>query len=220
MPCKHNKSIRCLSQVCLSSSPPGRAGPWPPCSAQSPGPRRGWGGRCRCSAASWRRRSPTPCPPRRRRPERSPRPPSEAPGRNRTSETSLRRPTPKPCHHGLLSQNGALSLSGQKCVKGLEKRGRLRGFGLFSTEVGNPTSLHTEVGWGRCGPGAGLVRAWQSWVGHRIAASILRGMPQSCAGNRIASAIPSHTQDCPGALPAALAWSRSCLSLVMEPALL
>ena len=44
------------------------------CSAQSRGPRRGWGGRCRCSAASWRRRSPTPCPPRRRRLERSPRP--------------------------------------------------------------------------------------------------------------------------------------------------
>ena len=41
---------------------------WPPCSAQSRGPRRGWGGR------SWRRRSPAPCPPRRRRPKRSPRP--------------------------------------------------------------------------------------------------------------------------------------------------
>ena len=27
---------------------------WPPCSAQSRGPRRGWGGRCRCSAASAR----------------------------------------------------------------------------------------------------------------------------------------------------------------------
>ena len=55
---------------------------------------------------------------------------------------------------------------------------------LFSTEVGNPTSLHTEVG---LGPWS---RAWQSWVGHRIAASILRWQQDcpshSCATHRIA----------------------------------
>ena len=59
-----------------------------------------------------------------------------------------------------------------------------------------------------CGPGAGLARAWQSWVGHRIVASILLWaqdcFTQSCRHSRIAGLepfLPKH-------------------SLVMEPALL
>ena len=44
-----------------------------------------------------------------------------------------------------------------------------------------------------CGPGAGLVRAWQSWVGHRIVASIL--WAQDCFTNPVASRIaPVHYQ--------------------------
>ena len=127
------------------------------------------------------------------------------------------------------------SLWGQKVRKRLGKarpaprlrseRGRLRGFGLraelFSTEVGNPTSLHTEVGSGAglvpawCGPGAGLVRAWrgpgagQSWVGRRIAPV------NPVVGAGLLHSILSLQQDCPSALPAALAWSRSCLSTAL-----
>ena len=53
---------------------------------------------------------------------------------------------------------------------------------VISTEVGNPTSLHTEVGF--LAQASGL-----SCVGHRIAASILRWQ-QDCPSLR-------HTQDCP-----------------------
>ena len=66
-----------------------------------------------------------------------------------------------------------------------------------------------------CGPGAGLVRAWQSCVGHRIAASILRWQQHcfshSCATHRIApvhyqqlglGAVLARAQPCDGAGPA------------------
>ena len=65
-----------------------------------------------------------------------------------------------------VTASSPLSFGAEKCGKGLEKQGRLRGFGLraelFSTEVGNPTSPHTEVGnptslhTKKSGPGAGL----------------------------------------------------------------
>ena len=99
----------------------------------------------------------------------------------------------------------------EKCAEGFEKQGRLRGFGLSEagsagaelfSEVGNPTAPHrSRIGAWRgpgaglvrawCGPGAGLAQAWQSWVGHRIAASIQR-----------------HTQDCPDG--AVLARAQPC----------
>ena len=77
-------------------------------------------------------------------------------GRNRTSETSLRRPTQRLSHLTMgfgpktlinyVTALSPLSLGPKSAQKGLEKRGRLRGFGLraelFSTEVGNPTAPH------------------------------------------------------------------------------
>ena len=64
----HRRSAKRLAAAASARSPsspvqgsaaarPECAETWPPCSAQSP-PRRGWGGRCRCSAASARRQVP------------------------------------------------------------------------------------------------------------------------------------------------------------------
>ena len=126
----------------------------------------------------------------------------------------------------------------EKCAKGLEKRNQLRGFGptllwcgpgagLASTGLRIPTSLLTEVGFPTSFPGPsfqfwGLVRAW---CGPGAGLAILC-WAQDCSLNPAVGAGLLHPflrsqQDCPGALPAARAWSCSCpRSLVMEPALL
>ena len=76
--------------VSSAAARPGCAGPWPPCSAQSRGPRRGWGRR-RCSAASWRR-SPTPTP--------------------RTSAAAARAPR---AAHGFACRTSASACTGRDC---------------------------------------------------------------------------------------------------------
>ena len=89
----------------------------------------------------------------------------------------------------------------EKRAKGLEKRNQLRGFGLraniLSTEVGNPTSLHTES---FQLPGAGLARAWCCLsVNPVVSAGLLRSIllsaqdcfNQSCRQRRI---VPAHYQ--------------------------
>ena len=94
----------------------------------------------------------------------------------------------------------------EKCAKGLEKQNHLK----FSP----PKSLlHTEVG---LGPGAGRVRAG---CGPGAGLAILR-WAQGCSLNpALATGLPHpllrSQQDCPGPLPAALAWSRSCQSTVL-----
>ena len=103
--------------------------------------------------------------------------PAEVPGRNRTSETSLRRPTPKPCHHGL-----SLPVPNDRFVTALFWGRKVRKrLGKAKSEI-RPRSI-PKSDWG-------LVRAWQSCVGHRIAASILRWQQDcpshSCATHRIA----------------------------------
>ena len=69
--------------------------------------------------------------------------------------------------------------------------------------------------WGRrgrgawCGPGAGLVPFSQSCCERRIAPL------NPVVGAGLLRSILSPRQDCPGALPAALAWSRSCPSTAL-----
>ena len=116
--------------------------------------------------------------------------PAEVPGRNRTSETSLRRPTPKPCHHGLLlpvpngafrPKNGLTAMSPlrHRSLWGQKVRKRL---GKAKSEI-RPRSI-PKLDWG-------LVRAWRRPGNPALGTGML---PQSCAGNRIASAIPApHT---------------------------
>ena len=77
-----------------------------------------------------------------------------------------------------------------------------------------------------CGPGAGLVRAWlRAWRGPGAplvrrwcgpGADLRRIAPVNpVAGAGLLHSILSPQQDCPGALPAALAWSRLCLSTAL-----
>ena len=129
--------------------------------------------------------------------------------RNVAPETNAQAMSP----WALSSQNGALSLWGQKVRKRLGKarpaprlRSRLRSKSrtFLSTEVGNLAPHRSRIGaW--CGRGAGL--------------AILRWAQECCLNPALATGLPQpflrHTQDCPGALPAALAWSRSCQSTAL-----
>ena len=80
---------------------------------------------------------------------------------------------------------------------------------VISTEVGNPTSLHTEVGFlaqasnclvrAWCGPGAGLaILRWAQDC--RLNPAPATGLPQPFL---------RHTQDCPDALPAGAVLARA-----------
>ena len=100
----------------------------------------------------------------------------------------------------------------------------------ISTEVGNPTLLHTEVGFPTAwrGPGAGLVlvRAWCGpgawWCGPGNPVLGTGLQPQSCAGNRIASLNPVATAGLPRCTTSSSGLEPFLPehSLVMEPALL
>ena len=78
-----------------------------------------------------------------------------------------------------------------------------------------------------CGPGAGLVRAWcgpgaglvRAWCGPGAGLAILCRAQDCClnpaAATELLRPFLRHTQDCPDAAPAALAWRRSCPSTAL-----
>ena len=71
-----------------------------------------------------------------------------------------------------------------------------------------------------CGSGAGLVRAWlRGWCGPGAGLAILLWAQDCCLNPAVATGLfrpfLRHTQDCPDAAPAALAWSCSCPSTAL-----
>ena len=141
----------------------------------------------------------------------------------------------KRSHHDVTALS-PVSLGPKSAQKGLEKRNQLRGFGLRASPPKSeirPCSIRSQilVAWRAwCGPGAGLVRAWcgpgaglvgpvRAWCGPGAGLAIL-GWAQDCSFNPAVGAgllhsILSSAQDCPGALPAARAWSCSCPSTAL-----
>ena len=99
-----------------------------------------------------------------------------------------------PVQNGAFRPKNGLTAMSPLRHRSCEKRSRKSNLAPHQSRIG---------AW--CGPGAGLaILVWAQDCPN-----------QSCCGRRIASLNPVATAGLPGALPAALAWSRSCQSAAL-----